>query len=314
MNFDTDNDLLKFERTDLRFPKQLVIETTAACNLRCVMCPHKSMKRKKGNIDLRLYMKIVKEVAAIEPNCEVWVTFMGEALLLKNTIFGMIQYAKEVGLKRVVLNSNATYLDSRAIDGLIESGLDRFLVSLDAATEQTYNLIRPGGNFAASVKGTAEILKRVIAEKHPRLTVTVQMSLMDENEHEQEEFQRYWSERGAIVKFRPKCSWAGNIDAPNLSPDQSQRPPCRWGMETAAIHHNGDVVTCVVDYEGFYQAGNMWHRSLQDIWLTELKALRLLHYRRKFTELPDFCARCLDWQTASPIVIPSAKQVMVPRH
>jgi radical SAM protein with 4Fe4S-binding SPASM domain len=304
----------KFDEIDPRFPKQLVIETTGACNLRCIMCPHKSMSRRKGNMDLRLYMKIVKEVAAIEPNCEVWVTFMGEALLLKNTIYGMIQYAKEVGLKRVVLNSNATYLNSAAIDGLIESGLDRFLVSLDAVTEKTYNLIRPGGNFEASVRGTEEILRRVISEKHIRPTVTVQMSVMDENEHEQKEFKRYWSERGAIVKFRPKCSWAGSIEAPNLSIDQTQRPPCRWAMETAAIHYNGDVVTCVVDYEGFYKAGNIWQRSLQDIWLTELRALRRIHYQRNFSQLPEFCARCRDWQTASPTVIPSKQQVIVPRH
>jgi radical SAM protein with 4Fe4S-binding SPASM domain len=309
-----DDTFLKFEEIDLRFPTQLVIETTAACNLRCIMCPHKSMSRRKGNMDLRLYMKIVKEVAAIAPNCEVWVTFMGEALLLKNTILGMIQYAKEVGLKRVVLNSNATYLNSAAIDGLIESGLDRFLVSLDAVTEKTYNLIRPGGNFEASVRGTEEILRRVISEKHLRPTVTVQMSVMDENEHEQEEFKRYWSERGAIVKFRPKCSWAGSIEAQNLSTDQTQRPPCRWAMETTAIHYNGDVVTCVVDYEGFYKAGNIWQRSLQDIWLTELKALRYLQYKKNFSELPDFCARCLDWQTASPIVISSDRQVMMPRN
>lgn len=308
-----DDGFVKFDEIDLRYPKQLVIETTAACNLRCIMCPHRSMIRRKGNMDLRLYMKIVKEVAAIEPNCEVWVTFMGEALLLRNTIFGMIQYAKEVGLKRVVLNSNATYLNSAAIDGLIESGLDRFLVSLDAATEKTYNLIRPGGDFQASVRGAEEILRRVISEKRLQPTVTMQMSVMDENEHEQEEFKRYWSERGAIVKFRPKCSWAGGIEAPNLSTDQTQRPPCRWAQETAAIHYNGDVVTCVVDYEGFYKAGNIWQRSLQDIWLTDLKKLRFLHYQRSFGELPDFCARCLDWQTATPIVIPSDRQVMVPR-
>ena len=310
---EVDQNFVEFDEIDLRYPKQLVIETTAACNLRCVMCPHKSMKRKKGNMDLRLYMKIVKEVAAIDPNCEVWVTFMGEALLLRNTIFGMIQYAKEVGLKRVVLNSNATYLNDAAIEGLIESGLDRFLVSLDAVTEKTYNLIRPGGDFKASVRGTEEILKRVISGNHLRPTVTVQMSVMDENEHEQEEFKRYWSERGAIVKFRPKCSWAGSIEAQNLSPDQTQRPPCRWAMETTAIHYNGDVVTCVVDYEGFYKAGNIRQRSLQDIWLTELKTLRYLQYKKNFAALPDFCARCLDWQTAKPIVIPSGQQVMMPR-
>lgn len=302
-----------FEENDIPFPKQLVIETTAACNLECIMCPHKSLKRRKGNMDLRLYMKIVKEVAAVAPDCEVWVTFLGEALLLKNSIYGMIQYAKEVGCRRVVLNSNATYLDDRAIEGLLGSGLDRFLVSLDAATEETYNKLRPKGNFAASVRGTEAILKRVLKENRLTPTVTVQMSVMDENEHEQEDFHRYWSERGAIVKFRPKCSWVGNIEAKNLAEDKSERIPCRWAMETAAIIYTGDMVTCVVDYEGFYVGGNLKERSMQHIWLTDLRRLRKLQYEKRFDELPDFCARCQDWKTHTPTTIESDRQVMYVR-
>jgi len=48
----------------------------------------------------QLFKRIVDEVAAESPYTEVWPTFMGEAMLLGDRLFDLIEYAKTVGCKK----------------------------------------------------------------------------------------------------------------------------------------------------------------------------------------------------------------------
>ena len=99
------------------FPKVVLIDTVSFCNLRCSMCVHKLMKRKKGVMSWQLFTKIIDEIADVDKGTRVWLVFFGEALIIKKRkpgIFEMIAYAKKKGLRDVVLNSNATLLDEQA--------------------------------------------------------------------------------------------------------------------------------------------------------------------------------------------------------
>ena len=129
------------------FPSHLIIETTAFCTQQCIHCAHKTLKRPKGNMQLTLYKKIIDEIAIESPQSETWMTFYGEALILRSTLCDMIKYAKNKGIQNVVLNSNAMLLDKKMAEELIESRLDRFIISMDAFSKDTYEKIRVGGKY-----------------------------------------------------------------------------------------------------------------------------------------------------------------------
>ena len=117
------------------FPKVILIDTVSYCNLRCSMCVHKEMTRKKGIMGWDLFTKIIDEIAETDKGVRVWMVFFGEALLLKRrkpSIFDKITYAKKKGLLDVALNSNGNLLDEEAARGVIESGLDAIYIGLDA--------------------------------------------------------------------------------------------------------------------------------------------------------------------------------------
>jgi MoaA/NifB/PqqE/SkfB family radical SAM enzyme len=238
------------------FPKQIIIETTAYCTQRCLHCAHKTLKRKKGNMDISLYRKIIDEIADEAPHTEVWMAYYGEALILKHKLFVLIDYAKKKGLTNVVLNSNAMLLDEEMSKSLINSRLDRFIISMDGFTKETYEKIRVGGKYE-EVLGNAlrflDILKSSNCEK-PRFEM--QFSIMEENQHEVDDFKNYWNAKGVYVKIRPKASWAGRIEAKNLDPTK-ERIPCKWALNHGAILWNGDLVACGVDSEGLFVAGNI---------------------------------------------------------
>jgi len=283
------------------FPKVVLIDTVSYCNLKCSMCVHKKMKRKKGIISWALFTKIIDEIAEVDKSVRVWMVFFGEALLLKRkkpSIFDMITYAKSKGLTDVVLNSNANLLDEGASRELIRSGLDAIYVGIDAFKPETYAKIRVGGNYEKVVQNTIQLMKLNKLMNSEKPEVFVQFVEMDINQNEKEDFIQFWNQQGAVVKIRPMVSWAGLVDAPNLTIGGVERCPCYWAMRTMSITDTGKVVTCAVDLDAKFIAGDINHHSLKEVWNGKLKELRQSHFLKQFHALPENCRECKDWQAA----------------
>lgn len=283
------------------FPRVVLIDTVSYCNLKCSMCVHKTMKRKKGIMPWKLFARIIDEIADVDKNIRVWMVFFGEALLLKRrspSIFDMIKYAKGKGLADVVLNSNANLLDEEAARGLIQAGLDAIYIGLDAFTPETYRQVRIGGDYKQTVQNIIRLMKLKKALGAEKPSVFVQFVEMDINQAEKEAFIAFWNAQGAQVKIRPKVSWAGSIEAPNLLLGNEDRWPCYWAMQTMSITDTGKVVTCAVDLDAQYIAGDITHETLRQVWNGGLRELRRLHLEGRFEELPENCRNCRDWQSA----------------
>lgn len=288
------------------FPRQVIIETTAYCNQKCIHCAHKSLQRKKGTMDMALYKKIIDEIAREAPGTETWMTYYGEALILKYRLFYMIWYAKQRGLTNVVLNSNAMLLDNDMAEMIIDSGLDRFIISMDGFTRETYEKVRVGGNFDEVMANCLRFIDKLNTTNPTRPTFEMQFSILEENEHEREAFNAYWVSKGVNVKNRPKASWTGRIEAKNLDPNR-ERVPCKWGLNQAGILWDGQLVACGVDSEGLFDAGNLKEASLKTLWNTTHKEFRETHLECRWTDLPTVCANCLDWQTTDRTYLDTKK-------
>lgn len=292
----------------LEFPKQIIVETTAFCTQRCIHCAHKTLKRKKGNMEMVLFEKIIDEIATESPNVELWMTYYGEALILRHKLYNMICYAKKKGLENVVLNSNAMLLDREMSELLIDSGLDRFIISMDGFKKETYEKIRVGGNYDDILHNALQFLEILKTRNTHRLKFEMQFSVMEENQHELTEFNEYWIAKGVNVKNRPKASWAGRIEAKNLDP-LKKRIPCQWALMHGAILWNGDFVACGVDSEGLFIAGNVNNSTIKEIWNADHKTFRQIHLDGKWRDLPDVCKGCLDWQTTDRNYLKTVEQV-----
>ena len=283
------------------FPKVILIDTISYCNLKCSMCVHKEMKRQKGIMSWNLFTKIINEIAEVDKSVRVWMVFFGEALLLKRkkpTIFDMIAYAKREGLTDVVLNSNANLLGKSVAERLICSGLDAIYIGIDAFKPDTYARIRVGGNYEKVVQNTIQLMKLKKLMNSEKPEVFVQFVEIDINQNEKEDFIQFWNQQGAVVKIRPMVSWAGLVDAPNLVIGGVERWPCYWAMRTMSITDTGKVVTCAVDLDAKFIAGDINHQSLKEVWNGKLKELRQSHLLKQFHALPENCRECKDWQAA----------------
>ncbi len=287
----------KYQHT--KFPQQLIVEATAACNQRCIYCGRTYMKRKVGNMDRKLYEKIVEEVSKENPYTEIWPIFMGESMLLKDKIFDMINYAKQAGCEKITLNTNGTLI-KKNIEGIIRSGMDRLIVSCDAHTPETHRKVRPGvGKYKGMetiYEGANLLINEIRKSKLEKPLIEMQYSIFDENEHEKDEFIRYWLDKGVVVKVRPKLYWTGKVEGggSKVVVDDS-RTPCLWVLDSCGIHWNGDLVVCAVDAEGKEVLGNINDQTIKKIWESSHKRIRELHLQKRFKDLPQICQECPDW-------------------
>jgi len=286
---------------DHPFPPQIVLENTSSCDQKCIHCSHKELIRPKRHMETSLHNKIVEEIAKESPATELWPTFYGEALVMGSEIWDRIDYAASVGCTNIVLNSNGGLLLRKDhIDRILKSPLRRFILSLDGFTKETYERIRFLGNHERTYSGVEALLKEKESRGQIYPLIICQYSLIDENENEVEDFKKYWNARGAEVKVRPKLEWTatGSIRSNKIDHNPDFRIACPWGNNTMAIHQDGSVVACAVDYEGKFKVGNINEISIKEAWGLLKERLRLKHKLHQWDQIPDICKGCNDWQTA----------------
>lgn len=295
--------LLKIEAdlTEHDFPPQLVIENTSCCNQLCVHCSHKEMKRPKIHMKRQVWDKIVEEVGSEMPECEIWPTFYGEALVMGDEIWDRIDYADKVGCKNIVLNSNGSLLGQKGhIERVLDSPLKRFILSLDGFSKEVYEKVRVLGKRDVVFPAVEKLLKEREQRGQIYPAIICQYSMMEDNEHEVELFREYWKSLGAEVKVRPKLEWtaSGSIRSDRIDHHTSFRIACPWGNNTMAIHQDGKVVTCAVDYEGHFSVGNVQDLTVKELWHKLGTEVRAHHRAHNWDKIPDLCKNCRDWQTA----------------
>ena len=126
------------------FPHYLSLEITSTCNLSCIMCPSREKLGRKGSMEASLWQRIVNE-ASLYPLKEMGIVGYGENLLHPELV-EFIDYAKGKNLS-LFLVTNGLLLKGELVRNLINSGLDRLIISCDAASSQIYEAVKRGGDY-----------------------------------------------------------------------------------------------------------------------------------------------------------------------
>ena len=113
-----------------------------------------------------------------------------------------------------------------------------------------------------------ELCRLRLARKQKYPVIIAQFSVMKQNAHEVDAYRTYWEARGAEVKVRPMLEWTatGTVRTDTIVHDSEFRIACPWGNNTMAIHQDGSVVCCAVDYEGKVKVGNVGEITVKEAW------------------------------------------------
>jgi radical SAM protein with 4Fe4S-binding SPASM domain len=262
-------------------PDVFAIESTNFCNLKCVMCPRGEpdiMERALGNMPDEVFKKIVTGWQFFtEP---VWLHLFGEPLMHPR-LFEQIAMAREAGVPNVGISSNATLLNEKNAQKILDSELDTIILSIDGCTKETYESVRKSPAFSyEEVRDNVErFLAMKRAQQKTKPTTIVQMIVMEETREEQAAFTEQWQRSGADqVLLKQYTAWGQQGDVQSfadLAPNEARarletarpRPfPCSHMWSTVVIAWDGRVVPCCFDYDAVMTMGDLKTQTLEEIW------------------------------------------------
>jgi radical SAM protein with 4Fe4S-binding SPASM domain len=150
-------------------PTCLYLEVTNECNLTCKTCP---LTYGRVESPALLTLDKVRFLVPQFPSATRMVLHgIGEPLLNQD-LPQIIGYLKAEG-KYVLFNSNATLLNARWQQALIESRLDEYRVSLDATTPESYAEVRGKPMFPLILRNLEQFmaLKKQLGVAAPRVSL-----------------------------------------------------------------------------------------------------------------------------------------------
>ena len=183
-------DAITSAKIDMPSPLCVDIETASICDLACphcfrdhIMTPDKIMKES-------LYKKIIDSISK-QKVPSIKLNWRGEPLL-NPKLYDFIKYAKSKGILEIIINTNATKLNSVNAKKLINSGIDEVVFSFDGGTKKTYDKMRPGrfhNNKFEDVYNNIKNFDLIKKEMNSKFPITkIQMVLTEDTREEIESF------------------------------------------------------------------------------------------------------------------------------
>jgi radical SAM protein with 4Fe4S-binding SPASM domain len=299
-------DLARSFQIRLPFPLQVDYELLYACNLKCPICimslPAEE-RRRWGNPHERLSIDVVKELldeGAAKGQAAVGLNGVCEPLLYPD-LPEIIRYARSKGLLDIMFNTNGLLLDQHISRELISAGLTRIMISIDAATEPTYDRIRIGSDFERVCENVRRFVEIRNQMKSVLPIVRVSFCVTSLNEHELDDFLADW---GPVVDFF-SIQHYGNTFSGRYARERSElfpsqylydpgiTPRCGQPWKRVMVRHNGQVIPCC-DASGLHLViGHIKENNLADIWRgSSAEEIRDLHLQGHYDRNP-ICRQCM---------------------
>jgi radical SAM protein with 4Fe4S-binding SPASM domain len=277
-------------------PTTLWIEPTNRCNLRCVMCPVSLRTREdSGFMGLDAYQALIDETAPYVTTVNL---FLGGESLLHKDLFDMIRYARSRGMT-VRLNTNATLLNRRRAEQLLDSGLDHLIFSFDGYNATTYESIRINARFEPTLQNILDFLA-LKKERRARRPYTMLQTIVVREGQQTEEEERAFRARfeglplDAFI-LREAHTWRGVFEETDrFDPHEYgvKYVPCPYLWSTLSVSWDGTVVPCCLDTWADYPLGRVGEQPLLEIWNSEpMRALRRKLLAGQYEDIP-LCSGC----------------------
>ena len=285
------------------FPPHLEFELNYSCNLRCPMCTwavEDAAEKKEDWFTFEDYKKVIDEAVSIGTK-SIRICYINEPLI-RQDIDQFIKYAVDAGILDVLITTNGTLLTKQMSKKLIEAGLTKINVSLDAVTNETYDKIRVGGNLDVTVQNIHDFLdiRKEMNKKLPKIRLTFVTSKI--NFHEYDEFVSNWKDKvdSLGIQHLQNPFGEGRFEDEKRGEDiilkRSPIPEkfhCSEPFKRLTLRSNGDTLPCCSFYAVDLVIGNWKENSLEEIWNNDkMKELREIHKTGDYQK-NNVCKNCV---------------------
>lgn len=166
-------------------PVEARLDTCSLCQLHCVLCP---VGHRKGRPFMgRGMLPVAHFVEFIDSNSQIQAIEIGNGgeVFLNPDLPAMLKYAYDKGVTIYIKQgANLNDASDEALEALVKYGVSLLKVSMDGATQETYQIYRVGGNLRKVLSNVQKIneYKKQYNSSLPRLVL--QFIPFGHNEHE----------------------------------------------------------------------------------------------------------------------------------
>ena len=261
-------------------PTRLTVEPTNVCNLRCPGCftGVGETGRERSFMSLDLYRRLLAELGdyLLEIEFYNW----GEPLLSKD-VYTMIRDASQRGIGTIVSTNFSMPFDAGRAEQLVASGLTTLGVSLDGASQASYEQYRVRGSLERVLDNCRLVneAKRKLNAATPRMVWEFHVF-----EHNVDDIETAKAmARDLDMEIAISKGW---VDGPDwqppghvvreIGPDVPARFPCTYLWEKAVVNNDGGVAPCCgafYDEDDFAQlkvgAADLGAATFMSVWNNE---------------------------------------------
>jgi len=289
------------------FPLTIDFENLNHCNFACHHCmfsarhAHPDLKNRVGDkmMDFDLYKR------AIDEGSEYGLPAITHGVqcepLMHPDIVKKVAYADKKGVIDQRIGSNGSLLDTEMAEKLIDSGLSRLEISLDAATPETFKKVRKGKEaiFENIVRNTHNFLN--IRSKRNSVFPLLRVSFvkMNINKHEVKAFTNYWKDYADYFSLQEVINYDMNL--PNTAIKFNEKSEkdgfrCDKPFLRMFMRYNGGFYPCFpLNLPGFddFSLGNIKNNTIKQAWDSQFENyLRDLHKKRCYKD-NEVCHQCV---------------------
>ncbi|HNV71049.1 MAG TPA: radical SAM protein, partial [Candidatus Ozemobacteraceae bacterium] len=126
------------------YPKQIEVETTTACQLKCQICEHSYWNEKPRHMSFEQFLQIMNMFPDLR-----WIGLTGIGSGFLNPDYRrMLRFLKQEKKVFVEFFDHFSHLEKSWMDEWIDLGIDKVWVSLENARAESYEKNRVGASFA----------------------------------------------------------------------------------------------------------------------------------------------------------------------
>lgn len=227
----------------MKEPKQIIIETSRTCNLRCVGCPINSdaKQKKKGKMfmDMDLFTSIIDRVdfpTTIIP-------WMNGEPLMHPKYYQMVKYITDRG-HRMYITTNGHFWNDKLFHHITDkNSCYQIIFSLDGMYPASITGARPGSDIKKVTKNILRF-RDLKQDKNPNnIDLGVKIVLRGQDWEEIEEYIGYWLSQGVDFVCLGRM-----LDQETATP--MRKYPCQYPDDNfMVIRHDGSLVLCAYNEE-----------------------------------------------------------------
>tara|TARA_B110000027_G_C16122545_1_gene304195 strand:- start:12604 stop:13611 length:1008 start_codon:yes stop_codon:yes gene_type:complete len=291
----------RMEKSSL--PSMVILDITNTCNLKCIHCPQPIMQAKPGfkpqYFEFDWLKKVVDEIAESKQSMLLRIAGDGEPTIHPRLV-EMVNYAKKNSQAVVNLTTNGLLVGQEVTEALLKADIDLVDFSIDAYSKDVFEEVRRGGNYQKLMRNIFGFVERRNALRK-KTKVMVSFVAQKENQHEVQEFRKFWSpivDRVLIRQLHSALGQAKEEESKELNDaDNVRRFPCPHLWKRLTIDYKGNIKFCAHDW--FFDAettlAQIQNAGMGETWRgKKLAKLREFHTTNNFPP-NSICGNCNDW-------------------